>query len=473
MSAFAASRTPDTVVRATPPGPGPTSGTIPTTRAASPATGLASQNAPSIALPMRFMIFGLLSLFTGAGFLVARPDVLANYHYGSQILAITHIFTLGFIASIVMGAMYQLVPVALEARLFSERLGRWQFVMHALGVAGMVWTFWIFDMKQVGHFGSLAGLGIGLFVYNIARTLARIPRWNVIAWAIASALFWISLTMLAGLYLAAAKSWSFSPFQPLAQMHAHAHAGFIGFFLMMIVGVSYKLVPMFALSDVQNAERAGWSIGLLNAGLAGLFIAVLLQSAFKPIFAAVVAGGLTVYGWEMRAILRARLRRELDWGLQAFLLALALLVPVTGLGLFLAWPGLALTELTGQMENLYGLLALLGVVTLAILGMLFKIMPFLVWYAVYSRQIGRCKVPSLADLYSARLQVASFGNYLAALLVTGIGIVMMNEKVCLAGAALLAASLVIFAVNMAMILSHLFRPRLDPLVLPSKLKPSA
>ncbi len=473
MSAFAASRSFNTPASTTPPGPMPAPASAPMLRAASSVSGPASQNAPSIALPMRFMIFGLLSLFTGAGFLVARPDVLANYHYGSQILAITHIFTLGFIASIVMGAMYQLVPVALEARLFSERLGRWQFVMHALGVAGMVWTFWIFDMKQVGHWGSLAGLGIGLFVYNIARTLKRIPRWNVIAWAIASALFWISFAMLAGLYLTAAKCWSFSPFQPMAQMHAHAHAAFIGFFLMMIVGVSYKLVPMFTLSDVQSTRRAAWSIGLLNAGLAGLFVTVLLQSALKPVFAAVVTGGLVVYGWEMRAILQARLRRELDWGIKAFLLALSLLAPVAGLGLFLSWPGVALTDFTGQMENLYGFLALLGVVTLAILGMLFKIMPFLVWYAVYSRQIGRCKVPSLADLYSARLQVASFGSYLAALIVTGAGIVMMNEKMCLAGAVLLAASLLLFAANMAKILSHLFRPCLQPLVLKPHPKPSA
>jgi hypothetical protein len=279
--------------------------------------------------------------------------------------------------------------------------------------------------------------------------------------------------MLAGLYVAAAKSWSFSPFQPMAQMHAHAHAAFIGFFLMMIVGVSFKLVPMFTLSDVQSPKRAAWSIGLLNAGLAGLFVAVLLQSVLKPVFAAVVAAGLVVYGWEMRAILRARLRRELDWGLKAFLLALAFLVPVTGIGLFLSRPGLALTEVTGQMENLYGFLALLGVVTLAILGMLFKIMPFLVWYAVYSRQIGRCKVPSLADLYSSRLQVASFAAYLAALAVSGAGIMMMNERVCFIGAVLLAASLAIFAVNMAMILSHLLRPRLQPLSLKSNPTPSA
>ena len=41
-------------------------------------------------------------------------------------------------------------------------------------------------MKQVGHFGSVLAIGVGLFVYNLARTLARIPRWNVVAAGIAA-----------------------------------------------------------------------------------------------------------------------------------------------------------------------------------------------------------------------------------------------------------------------------------------------
>jgi len=77
-----------------------------------------------------------------------------------------------------------------------------------------------------------------------------------VAAGIAASLFWLSLTILAGIYLAAAKCWNFSPFNPIAQMHAHAHLGGLGFFVMMIVAVSYKLVPMFALSEVQSARRA-------------------------------------------------------------------------------------------------------------------------------------------------------------------------------------------------------------------------
>ena len=123
-------------------------------------------NAPSVLLPLRFMVTGLLALVAGAVALVAWPELLAGYHYNQRIVAVTHLFVLGWILTIVMGATYQLVPVALEARLFSERLARWQFFFHLVGFAGMVWMFWTWNMKQVGHFGSILGVGVLLFIYN-------------------------------------------------------------------------------------------------------------------------------------------------------------------------------------------------------------------------------------------------------------------------------------------------------------------
>ncbi len=232
---------------------------------------LAGLRAASVRLPLCFVLVGVLSLLVSAGFFLAQPDLLAMYHYTPHLIAITHLFVLGFICSIVMGAMYQLVPVTLETQLFSERLVTWQFAAHVIGFTGMVWSFWNFNMALVGVFGSLLTLGVGLFVFNLACTLAKVKGWNVIKFGIASALFWLSSTVAAGLLLAASKCWNFISFQPLAAMHAHAHLGVIGVFVMMIVTVSYKLVPMFTLSELQNERRAWWSVALLNVGLLGTF----------------------------------------------------------------------------------------------------------------------------------------------------------------------------------------------------------
>jgi hypothetical protein len=432
---------------------------LPTKRAA-----VADVHAPSVALPLRFILTGVIALLAGSIWLAARPIVLAGYHYGPEVIAVTHLFVLGWIASVIMGAMYQLVPVALETRLHSERLARWHYALHVIGFLGMVAMFTAWNMKQVGHFGSVLAAGAGLFIYNLARTLARIPRWNVVAFGIASALGWLAMTLLAGLFLASAKCWpQISFFQPIAAMHAHAHLGGLGFFVMMIVAVSYKLVPMFALGEVQSARRAGWSLALLNAGLAGVFVTVLLSSPWKFAFALVVLGGLALYEIELAAILRARKRRSLDWGMKYFLTAVGLLAPVAVLGVTLAWPRLPVTEFTTQLENVYGFLAFIGVVTFAILGMLYKVVPFLVWYASYSKAIGRQKVPALAGLYSHAVQAAGYWLFLAGLLVTAIATVLGHARCVQFGSVVLLAAAMVFAVNIGGVLTHLIRPHLEPL----------
>ena len=431
---------------------------LPTKRAA-----VVDVHAPSVALPLRFILTGLVALLVGIGWLALRPILLAGYHYSPEVVAAAHLFLLGWICTVIMGAMYQLVPVALETRLHSERLARWHYILHVTGFLGMVAMFHIWNLKQVGHFGSILAVGVGLFVYNIARTLTRIPHWNVVAAGIASALCWLSLTILAGLFVASAKCWpQINPFQPVAAMHAHAHLGGLGFFVMMIVAISYKLVPMFTLSAVQNWRRAGWSLALLNTGLAGVFITILVSSRWKLASAFVVLGGLALYGWEVAAIVRARKRRALDWGIKYFLTAITLLIPVSVLGVVLGWPQLPPTELTMQLENVYGFLAFIGVVTFAILGMLYKVVPFLVWYASYSKAIGRNKVPSLADLYSPKLQAAGYWLFLAGLLLTSVAATLRHETCVRAGSIVLLTSVLIFTVNMGKVLSHLIRPHLEP-----------
>ena len=371
-----------------------------------PAALLLGANAPTVALPLAFMLTGLLALLAGTGWLVLQPGLLATYHYNQYVIAVTHLFVLGWICSVVMGAMYQLVPVALETKLYSERLARWHFAFHLVGFVGMVWMFRVWNMKQVGHFGSVLALGVGLFVYNIARTLRRVPKWNVTATAVAAALFWISFTVTAGLSIAIAKcsydsteglaathgvrtlvgglrsiAGFMSRFEAISAMHAHAHLGGVGFFTMLIVGVSYKLIPMFTLSEVQSTRRAAGSVVLLNIGLAGSFATILLRSGWKLAFTLVGVGALAIYGWELAAILRARKRQTLDWGIKYFVTAVGLLLPLSGLAVVLSWPSLPLNVFTGQLENVYGFLGLLGVVSLAIMGMLYKIIPVsrLVW----------------------------------------------------------------------------------------------
>jgi hypothetical protein len=255
-----------------------------------------------------------------------------------------------------------------------------------------------------------------------------------------------------------------SHFDAVSAMHAHAHLGGMGFFTMLIVGISYKLIPMFTLSEVQSQRRAGLSVALLNLGLTGSFFTILLRSSWKLAFALMAVAALGIYGWELRAILRARKRKALDWGVRYFLTAVTLLALVSVLAVVLSWPGLPFNLFTGQLENLYGFLGLIGVISFAIIGMLYKILPFLVWFGVYSKHIGRAQVPALADMYSSQMQMIGYWNFLVSLVVISAGILGQSENTIRIGSLFLIASIACLLLNVGMILIHAARPRVTPFI---------
>jgi hypothetical protein len=146
-----------------------------------------------------------------------------------------------------------------------------------------------------------------------------------------------------------------------------------------------------------------------------------------------------------------------------FLTAVLGFAPLSGLALALSWPGLPLTILTGRLENLYGFLGLVGVISFALIGMLYKIIPFLVWFGSYSGKVGLAKVPALADLYSERLQIAGYFTFVFGIAISSVAILLANGLLIRLGGLLLAASLATLLLNVARMLAHFLRPRLQPL----------
>src|SRR5690606_10784118 len=98
-----------------------------------------------------------------------------------------------------------------------------------------------------------------------------------------------------------------------------------------------------------------------------------------------------------------------------------------------------------------------GVIAFAIMGMLYKILPFLVWFAAYGASVGRAKTPALHEMYSSAVQAWGYYLWLAGLVTTLTGVLVASELTARLGAGLLAASLATFAVNCTLVLRHLVR----------------
>ena len=86
--------------------------------------------------------------------------------------------------------------------------------------------------------------------------------------------------------------------------------------------------------------------------------------------------------------------------------------------------------------------------------------------------IGRAQVPSLADLYSVRLQVIGYWSFLGGLLTTLVAMEFSNLVAVRGGVGLLAASLAVFGFNVAKMLRHFIQPQLKPLAKIPALRPA-
>jgi hypothetical protein len=150
-------------------------------------------------------------------------------------------------------------------------------------------------------------------------------------------------------------------------------------------------------------------------------------------------------------VTRGRKRAALDWGLRFTLTATVFILPAVILGLSLA-AGL----LSGPRVALaYAVVVLGGWVSLTIVGMMLKIVPFLVWYRVFSPRAGRERVPTLADLSWPWVEGTAY-----ALLTGGVGLLAAaalfgDVAVIHADAALLALGALAFALVLIRILGYL------------------
>jgi hypothetical protein len=94
--------------------------------------------------------------------------------------------------------------------------------------------------------------------------------------------------------------------------------------------------------------------------------------------------------------------------------------------------------------------------------MLYKIIPFLVWFGVYSPHVGRARVPTLVTMYSPRLQMIGYWSFLAGLVAIGVGILRESESVVRFGSLLFTTSVFVQVLNVGKILAHVARPRILP-----------
>ncbi len=434
--------------------------------------GVQTTNSPSPTLVFaHFAGAGGFLLLAGVAAFAGASD-LAAFYDKPHLLAITHLLVLGWINLCAFGVLLQLVPVVFYAPLRWPRLAWGHLVIYVAGASGLVAAFWIgrFDAPLIAA-AAVVWLGIALLVFNLGATLVGSGKRDITSWLIAGALVNLLLTATVGLLLAVNFTHPFLPASHLEFLELHAHLGFAGWLLCLIMGAGRRLLPMFLVAPEPPPRRAALAFVAVESGLvlwgAGLWLAP-HAAWIVPAAIALLVLGLALWLIEAATIVRTRSRRALDPALKTAVVALGLLAVAAAAGVAVARSA----GLASPAVQAYGALFLLGAVSLLIQAFLYKIIPFLVWLHRWSGLVGRQPVPNLRGIAGVawmRTQLAIFAAGVALLVA---GMFVSSTPLLRGGAALLLLSAALLLVNgLRMVLVTPARPEAAPAL--ARIQPSS
>lgn len=418
--------------------------------------GIATQMAPPFRLVLRHFLVGLVSFVALNGLLLLEAGAFVGHYFQPRLLGLTHLAALGWISMVMMGALYQLVPVVLQVPLWSVRLAGVTFWLFLLGAAGLIAHMWGYTLGPgLPATAALVFLAMVLLGVNLLATMARVVEWNLTGIHLLTAVVFILLAAGLGLVLAANLSTPFLRIDHLELLSVHAHLAFLGWVTLVVMGVALKLIPMFALAHGYSTAPARVAFGLVSAGTLGLSVSWIFGGPYglRLFYAVLLASGIAAFLGQLAVIFRHRMRKGLDVGMRHTVVAFANLglLPLLGLYLLVARPDLVASPVP-NWHLLYGFVAFYGFVSFIIVGQMYKILPFLTWYHRFGDRAGGESVPMLKDMFSERLAGVQFWLFLVGYWVAAVAIFLGLVGLLRVAAALLVVAVVLFSGNMIKVL---------------------
>lgn len=392
---------------------------------------LATKFAPPFSLVLHYFIGGVVLNLISILVLLSFGSQFAQPFYNLQNAAIVHIQLLGFVMMIIFGALYQLIPVALEVPVFSFRLGYLQFYIYLTGILLFVFSLISGNLFFILPVGAIfLYISMLIFIFNFFMSLKHLEKFDITSKFLIAANISLFIGISLGIFLSLNffTGWVSDIFRLVV---THIIFTLLGFIPMIVMGVSMVLLPMFSLAHKFNDRYINVAFYLMVivvfiGGLVFLWTGnhyVLVASIY------LILAGMILYLLQVYEIYSKRPRRTKDIGMDTmfyshFVLILAVFVGV-------------LIPFWEKSTYLFGISLIFGFFPILIYGSMFKIVPFLTWFHRFSDLVGKKKVPMLADMlpqkvpdiqitiYSLGFAVLLAGTFLNIPIVSIFGTVLM------------------------------------------------
>jgi hypothetical protein len=411
---------------------------------------------PSSALPLAYFGLAHLGLALGLLVLAVRPDVPGGYFYHPRMVALVHLVTIAWLSGSILGAFYVVAPLALRLAM-PVRAGDWAaFAAFALGAAGMIAHFWIGEYPGMGWSAAMVTAAIAWVGIRAWRGLpGAVAPWGIklhVALAFAN----ILAAALFGIVIGVDRASGFIGLPPLPATFAHAHVAAIGWVAMMVVGLGYRLIPMFVPAAMPTGRSLAASALFIEAGLAVVVYALLAGSAWLPAGGLLVAAGLASFVVHIRRALAHRMPRPpalpaRDWSTWQTHGAIVWLLIAVGLGMASAvgvpdaW--------RVPVAWWYGVAGLVGFLAQVVVGIQGRLVPMYAWYRAFAARGG-----DPPDRGAHTLPSAAFARVIFLLWTGGVPVLAWGLAAASRPAIALAAALLLGGVSAgAVYVAHMLR----------------
>ena len=374
--------------------------------------GLAKNTSYKVVLPF-YLYAGIAFLISTILLIFSTPAFLQHYFH-PHTLAITHIMALGWGTMMILGASHQLVPVLIEGKLFSNTLAYLSFAFAAIGIPLLVIGFYQFDFGWPTQLGAILINGAIIFyLINIGVSMIKSKKENVHAVFVFTGTLWLMITIIIGLLLVYNFTYNILSQDSLSYLPLHAHIGIVGWFLLLVIGVGSRLIPLFLISKYDNTKILWWIYGLINFSLISFIVFFLFFKItwlyLLPLLS--ITTSIILFAYYCYKAYRQRIRKKVDYQVKISLLSVMMMA------LPLIFLLIVIVLLLFSVANIhliltYGFCIFFGWITAIIFGMTFKTLPFIVWNKVYHDKAGLGKTPNPKELFNDKIFLAMGVSYL-------------------------------------------------------------
>lgn len=403
-----------------------------------------------------FYVYAAVALLVSTAMLFASTDAFAQHYFHPHTLAITHAMAIGWGTMIILGASHQLIPVLVEAKLYSEKLAQLSFLFSAVGIPLLVYSFFTFQMNWIAQWGAIfINVSIVFYLVNLLASISKSRKENIHAVFVFTAGIWLFATTLIGLLLVYNFTYNFLNHDSVHYLSLHAHMGIAGWFLLLVLGVGSRLIPMFLISKYTN-PRLLWIIYTATNLALIVFILIFLYTDQKTLYllpAGAIAASIAMFAFYCYGAYKQRIRKKLDEQVSVSLWSVMMMaIPVIILLIVIIL--LAGNDAANKLVLMYGFSIFFGWITAIIFGMTFKTLPFIIWNKVYHRRAGLGKTPNPKELFSNTVFRVMSMFYVAGFILFIAGIYIGHTLVLQSGAALLFIAALLYNWNIVKMVFH-------------------